>query len=224
MAIARDNAAKIGAATGSTGLSGAYTCTGTNLVLLAFAERDNANVQTCTYNSVSMTLVGSFAYNVGSGGRFMDVFILAAPATGSNTLASSGTGSTYRALFGMSYTGVNQVSTADNSNSNSTSGVSSLTVSLTPVASNCWIVGMAMDDNGGTMTATNSSVINGSASANPGGANIMFDTNGTASGSTTMGASSTVAGGFGIAVVSIAPVSATTTAYPKLMLNGYGYA
>lgn len=206
MALARDNAGKIGASVGVTGISGAFTCTGSNLVLIAFAERDNGNVQTCTYNSVGMTLVGSGAFNPGS--RVLDVFILANPATGSNTLASSGTGSTYRSLFAISYTGAQQTGIPDNFAFGTATTGTSVTVALTPVASGCWIAGMGMYDNGGTVTATNSAVIIGSTTSNPGGVNILFDTNTTVSGSTTMGTASTVSGGTNIFAISIAPVAA----------------
>lgn len=214
MAIARTNSALIGATVSVTGISGAFNCSGGDF-LLAFAERQNANSQTCLYNGVSMTLIGTAT---GSSSLNIDVFYLLAPASGSNTLASSGTGSTYRALMAIAYSGTRQSSQPDASSLPSFTIGTSKTTSITPVAANSWIAGLYLDDNGGTLSATNSAV-KITSFANPGAADMLWDTNGPIAvpASTTVGGSSTVSGDQGLVAISIAPVPMVNSSFLNFM-------
>lgn len=220
MAIARTASGQIGASVGVTGLSGAFNCSGGD-ILIAFAERQNANVQTCTYNGASMTLAGTSA--AGASSLYIDVFYIVAPASGSNTLASSGSGSTYRALHAIAYSGAKQTGQPDASSFPTGTGTgTSKTTSVTTVAANSWIAGIFYANNGGTVTANNSAVKIGSTFSNPGAVDMLWDTNGpvVTPASTTVGGQSTVSGGLGLAAISIAPVASPTGPTTIKTLNG----
>jgi len=212
MAIARTASGQIGANVGVTGISGSFDCSAGD-ILIAFAERQNANSQTCTYNGVSMTLIGT-----GNNGGTLntDVFYLVAPASGSNTLASSGTGSTYRALLAVAYSGAKQTGQPDASAFPAGSSGTSKTTAITTVAANSWIVGLYNNDNGGTVTANNSAVKIGSTFGNPGAVDMIWDTNAAivTPASTTVGGQSTVSGNQTLVAISISPATATVTSIP----------
>lgn len=112
-----------------------HTCTGSDLALIATITRLTGGTPTATYNGVSMTSVGSRANTFG---WTTTVFVLLNPATGSNTLAFSTTGSDY--ISGCSsYTGVKQSGFPDSSASiEGAAATSPVTATTTVVASNCW--------------------------------------------------------------------------------------
>ena len=215
MAIARTASGQIGATSAVTGISGAFNCSGGDF-LIAFGQRQNANSQTCTYNGVSMTLVGT----ANNGGTLRtDVYYLAAPASGSNTLATSGTGSTYRSLQAIAYSGAKQTGQPDASSLPTGSAGTSLTTSITTIAANAWIVGLYNNDNGGTVTANNSAVKIGSTFSNPGAVDMIWDTNTpiVTPAATTVGGQSTVSGNQTILAISIAPAVASSSAFFAFM-------
>ena len=90
-----------------------------------------------TYNGVAMTLVVKFQ---SAGWRWMYLFYLAAPATGAHTLTVNWTGSTYCEINAASYTGVSQTGQPGANATNSNSGASTLTSTVTTVADNSWCV------------------------------------------------------------------------------------
>lgn len=213
MAIARTASGQIGASTAVTGISGAFNCSGGDF-LIAFARTDNADTQTCTYNGVSMTSLGVSTVNTYGTAHQIQVFILSSPAAGSNTLASSGTGSTYRALQAIAYSGTKLSGQPDAQSLPAGTTGTSLSTNITTIAANSWIAGIYVNDNGGTVTATGSAVIIGTTFSNPGSVDMLWDTNGAVAspGSVTVGGQSTVSGGQALAAVSIAPPSATAAA------------
>lgn len=107
MAIAYDTATT---STGSSvnSLSFSHTCTGSDLLLLVAVTMrriNSATVDDVTYNGVSMTLVTTAT----SGSRYAELWRLAGPATGSNTVAVSLSTTEQEVSAGvMSFTGVDQ--------------------------------------------------------------------------------------------------------------------
>lgn len=106
MAIAYDNAAQIASWASRSSMSGSFTCSGNDRVLVVFAYCDgNVDATAVTYNSVSMTQVGTYS---AIGNRRMTAWYLIAPATGSNTIAVTMSGTQYCACNAVSFTGANQ--------------------------------------------------------------------------------------------------------------------
>lgn len=109
MAVALDTSAKF-SNSGSTTVGGAYTCTGTNLVLVAYtldAVGDGTNTTGVTYNGVAMTQVRLTTTN--GGDATIGCWVLPGPATGSNTLtASRTTGTASFTILAESLTGCDQ--------------------------------------------------------------------------------------------------------------------
>lgn len=130
MAIAFDAAG--GAGTGSW----SHTCTGSNGLLLAFVSSFTDNTITATYNNVSMTSLGTVAFN--GGGRYATLFYLLGPSTGANTLAISGDSGVVGGVS-ASYNGVLQSGFPDASlKEENITGVTSNAISVTTIADNCW--------------------------------------------------------------------------------------
>ncbi len=114
-----------------------YTSTGSDLVMvLGLTDDTGANPNpTATYNSVSMTLADEVQY---PGDRWNHLFVLAGPATGSNTIAIGST--SFRQTAVATYTGCNQTGQPDSHSATTTVGTPWVQ-STTVVASNCWLVG-----------------------------------------------------------------------------------
>lgn len=182
LAIAVDNSAIAGAA--SSSVSTSYTCTGSNLLLIVTQVGD-VNASTNTYNSVGMTQIQTFVQSLTSPARYASEWYLAGPATGSNTLTcNQGSGSEVGICI-ASYTGCSQTGIPDNSTTGTAASAPSLSMSLTPSATGCWIVGIAECNGGMPMTASNAAFLRQEENVTNGEATLM-DTNGTASGSTTL--------------------------------------
>lgn len=107
MAIALDTSA-----THSGTSSFSYTCTGTNLYLLIAFHWVPSTASTAsgvTYGGVSMTQISTHITNTCQ----IELWGLVAPATGSNTLAYTNTGTTTVTQTLISYTGVDQTTPLD---------------------------------------------------------------------------------------------------------------
>lgn len=130
MAIALDTSAQ------NNTTSFSYTCTGSNLVLVVAVLGDTTDTLTgITYNGVSLSFVQKFQY---PGDRWVYLYQLTNPATGSHTLATSG--NTFSHIYAASYTGCAQSGQPDSSNSGN-STTTTPTLATTVVAANCWMVG-----------------------------------------------------------------------------------
>ncbi len=107
MAIARDTSTSASGAPTSSPGTWSHTCTGSNLILFVGVESTGAsdNVTGATYNGVAMTLVQKQAR---LDGREVYLFVLVNPATGSNTVSVSWTGTDGHFLSAISYTGAAQ--------------------------------------------------------------------------------------------------------------------
>lgn len=129
------------AASGTSSWS--HTCTGSDIILLVGAYALSDTVSSVTYNGVSMTLIGKTTFP-GSGRQGAYLYYLINPATGSHTVSvTGGTG-----IGSASYTGAKQTGQPDSSNTGTQTGTA-ITMTTTVVASNCWLVGVEADPNGG---------------------------------------------------------------------------
>lgn len=176
MAIAFDANSSSGDTTG-TSLTWAHTCTGTNRILWTMIGIPVADSITgVTYNSVSMTQVGKIASL--ALGRYIYLYYLAGPSTGSNNIVASSSGSEILRGNAASYTGASQTGIPDAVSTNSGTVLSgaALTGTVTVGASGCWLV-MAGYQAGGPLTAGASTTLR----AQSGTSNFvgLFDSNGT---------------------------------------------
>lgn len=133
MAIAQDTTTKTG------NLTWTHTCTGSNLILIVYADYHvDLTVTGITYNGVALTLLTSLT---GLHTK-TSVYYLLNPSTGANTVTVSATGTNSgRSFISASYTGARQINFPDSSNSfNNTNLVNVL--STTVVDDNCWIIGI----------------------------------------------------------------------------------
>lgn len=124
MTIAFD-AASSGSSSGTTALTIAHTCTGSNLALVVSAECPNSTnylaTATVTYNGTSM---GSpRVSNTTAGSMFLYTWVLANPATGTHNIVVTPSSSAYLDVIGISFTGVDQTTPVD-STANSSNGFS----------------------------------------------------------------------------------------------------
>jgi len=155
MAIAFDLGTGILPTNGSTTITQAHTCTGSDLILVVQFSDNNASdiVTGITYNGVSMTR-SQFYTTVGRTGR-MYTYYLINPATGSNNVVvSTNIGVSGSVLCINSFTGAKQSGQPDAVGTNRTSGSTSSNVAVTTVADNCWLVGMSWDDFGNSSAST----------------------------------------------------------------------
>lgn len=117
MAIAFD-AGSSGFISGSASITVSHTCTGANRALVVSASCPNSfdylAGATVTYNGVSM---GAARINSGLTNLFSYIWVLAAPATGTNPIVITPTGSAYVDLIAASFTGVDQTTPVSVTNS-----------------------------------------------------------------------------------------------------------
>ena len=137
--IAIDNSAIIGSDKGGS-YSVSYTCTGSNLILLAFGVGHHEhNISAVTYNGVALTQLYDSADSIG---YRVFCYYLIAPATGNHTLVFNFAGGGDAFGFGVlaqSYTGVHQTSPFDNSR------LSGDNLNLLVNRTGCWLVGFEND-------------------------------------------------------------------------------
>jgi hypothetical protein len=177
--IAFDSSAQ--GTTGGATLTFSHTCTGSNLKLfVSVTDGSGAPATSVTYNGVSMIKVATDQ-------RSVNLWYLDNPATGAHNVVVNGNGPL--SACSSSFTGCG--SGIDNSNVSSPSSTNVVSNAVTPIATNCWIVfaagigaGQAISsNNGNTDVRQNANTL--------GASDIIADTNGTASGSTTMSVKTT---------------------------------
>jgi hypothetical protein len=141
MPIAFDVSNKAGNNDGTSTLTFAHTCSGTNRILFVdVACNDSTNTCTgVTYNGVSMTQVPGSSILVVSTRHYL--FYLINPAAGANNVVATMSNSTlWKTAVSASYTGVSQTGFPDASGTGSQASSPSFTESLTTVADNSWLV------------------------------------------------------------------------------------
>lgn len=153
MAIAVD-ATSSGSAS-ATSVTVAHTCSGSDRILfVGLWVQINSDVVTgVTYNGVAMTQVGKV---VNAGTEALYLYMLVAPASGTNNIVASKTGSELIQLGAASYTGAKQTGQPDASTTNTGSGTS-LTTSVTTVADNSWLI-LSAKHTGAASAGTNTTL------------------------------------------------------------------
>lgn len=136
MAIALDATAN-GITSGGTkpNLSYNHTVTGSNTILFVNAATDGL-MSTVTYNSVSMTKIGTETAD----GIQVTLWYLIAPTTGTNAVLLTPTANSNIVGQSVSYTGASQTGQPDNSGLGAPTTTTSYSQSLSSVADNCWAV------------------------------------------------------------------------------------
>jgi len=141
MAIALDTTTDGGVANVSTHTFN-HTCTGSNLILFVGFRKLIDDIIAVTYNGVPMTLVTK-QQSTGSINDYIYLYVLVAPATGTNVVSISALTAGNIAAMSASYTGAAQTGQPDAFGSQATAGVSSGNANgptITTVADNCWLV------------------------------------------------------------------------------------
>lgn len=151
MAIAFDSTTTSSLWSSVTSITFAHTCTGSDRMLfVATANNTGANITGVTYNGVAMTQISTINNSAPSKMYF---WYLIAPASGSNNVVVTASGTCSIIAKSVSYTGVKQSGQPDATVTNWPTTTTSWSQSVTTVADNCWIVMSWMWKNGSTVTA-----------------------------------------------------------------------
>lgn len=153
MAISYDTSTDGGTTTG-TSHSFNHTCSGNNRDLYVAVDTQTADntdyVTGVTYNTVAMTRVDEFR-SPGQGGSYL--YRLLNPASGTNAVAISTSGSVAIHAVAASYKGVLQ-SALDTSGGNASDPNTTLTVNVTTTTDNCWLISSVGEKNGSSAVAS----------------------------------------------------------------------
>lgn len=210
MAIAFDAAA--GASTVAsthTSQTWSHTTTGSDLIMLAnigtYNSTGGGKVSGMTYNGVSMSLYS--AEQAWQSNQYVSTFYLYAPSTGANSVVASFASQTYSWGASATYTGVAQTGFPDNDVGGVGSGTSWGT-SITPVASDCWVVMLATgnrDKSAGTNMTMRVEHANNSQGVAIGDSNAAYST------AMTLGMTQSVSDSYSFRTFTIAPVAAASS-------------
>lgn len=216
MAIAFDATNTWASVNPGTNLTASHTCTGSNLILFIGILTTNNDITSVTYNGVAATQVAQVQGSFDS--RFLTLYALANPSTGANTISVSTTSSSLIQFGAASYTGAAQTTTADNSTNNA-SGSDPFTLTLTPVADNCWTLMLCRFQNS-TITA-GSGTTKRAASSFTG----ILDSNAaiTPPASTSLNATASAGSAYGL-MISFAPFAAAAAGqedWPGFQVRGF---
>lgn len=198
-----DNAVDLGNSS-SGSLTTAFTTTGSNRMLFVggWGGTGASNWTGVTYNGVAMTKVGERQV---SGDRWVYLYMLAAPASGSHNIVISESGVAGIDAWAASYTGANQVSTPDASAvANATA--TNTSASVTTIANNCWTI-MSYKQAGAGGTAGSGTVQR----INTANGSQIYDSNSatTPAGVSTLNVNhSSIA--YALVIASFAPIAGTT--------------
>lgn len=136
MAVAYD-ATSTSSVNPATSLTFAHTCSGSNRILFVTTiTNTGTGVSGVTYNGVALTLLDSRA---DAGGNVPELWYLIAPATGSNNIVITVSGSNAIAGAAASYTGVKQSAPSVFGN-NRADSATSVSKSLTSTTDNSWMI------------------------------------------------------------------------------------
>lgn len=222
MAIAYDNGVAATFVNPGTSSTVAFSVTG-DLIIAGVWTNSNPGTVAVSYGGDALTQIGSSVAD-GNGNK-VHLFRLSSPKTGTNNLVATTTNSTHIALYGQSYSGVDQSSPIDNSSSgsvpvNSPPWQFSATVSSS--SDNCWAVLVGRDNAEGNLNAVSGCIerpiVAGSIQA--------FDTNApkTPSGGITMTLVSTGSRAYTgtYIIAALKPASAAASPTSSLMMMGCG--
>lgn len=191
---------------GSTSLTYAFNNVAGDYMTVGVFNVASDGTPTATYNGVSMSQIATHNFTAT---RKLTVFGLSSPATGSHNVVITQTGTSFLYSTAMSHSGTNSTGQPDSFNTGTTASGTTLAVSTTVVASNCWLLGYCAGDNGnnpGAGSGTTLRAVRG-ADAYVGG----LDSNGTVgTGSQTLNFTMPVTQAIGAIVFSIKPVASAS--------------
>ena len=130
-------------------ISWSHTCAGTDrLLVVGVAMTDPTNtIASITYNGVALTKIRE---EVNTNDNLVSLWYLTNPASGANTiLVTVNTSFTNGVGMAVSLTGVDQTSPLDANNGTSADLANSVSVDVTTVADNCWVVDVVIAKTGG---------------------------------------------------------------------------
>lgn len=202
----------------STNTTEAFTVSsGSNRFLLLSITCRGGSITSVTYGVQGMTQLGTIGGHVNAGDTEY-LFGLIAPASGSNNVAIVHTGT---AVFWVvaEYNGVDQTTATESVTTNSGTGASTPSVTVTPTKSD-WIV-MGMWQNNGSPTADGNTTFRNAGTANN---NVIGDSNSNKTSSFTIGTNnaSTSFDVVGCGLIDATQPTATATKIPTLLLMGVG--
>lgn len=166
----------------STSLTWSHTCTGSNRALLvgvAMGKGTDTGISTtATYNGVAMTSLGVIHTGGGTAG-YVQLFGLANPASGANTVAITAAGGTPGTLAGgsVSGTGVDQTTPFGTPVTVASPGAgTSISASVTGTTSGNMVVSVVADGSGGETATTGTKRWNVFVDANSGAGSAAMST------------------------------------------------
>src|SRR3990167_3702009 len=158
-----------------------------------------------TYNGVSMTKIG-VVKNPGDGARYIYLWMLVNPASGTNDLVYTNNSSVFCFSGATVLSGVSAEDTTASAKTKTATSGSTYNHSITTVADNCWLVGFTSNNGNNISAGANTTLREASASA------VRSDTNAaqTPAGAYDLNWSATSAEWASV-VTAVAPVVVTTS-------------
>lgn len=154
MAIAFDNVSSGGTGSGTSLTFASASVTGSDRMGIVAITTGTDSVTSVTWNGVAMTQACKRSF--GSYPNYVYIYALHAIATGSTNIVISTSATVNIEASAASYTGVNQSSTLDATNTNGAgSNATSGSVSITSVSDNCWLVSAVVNTSGDSTASTN---------------------------------------------------------------------
>ncbi len=208
---------------GGGNLTFAHTTSGANRILFVGAVGGNIlignpnDITAIAYNGTSMIKVDEKQTPAGATGRWVSLWYLIAPDSGTNNVVITSGSADFTGGIAISYTGALQSGVPDAKVTNSATNTTSLDFTLTTVTDNCWGV-LVVNSQGNRPVAGTNATLRGN-NINP----DAFDTNGSlgTAGSKTMNVTDTVANFVAGVMASFSP-AVGSTASSELSLLGVG--
>lgn len=156
-AIAVDNTGLPVLAVSSSPATGAYTSTGSNLILMSGVLGGVSGTDTTTavsYNSAALTKINGLQT---PSDRFAGYWYLIGPSTGSHTYSITFTGSFATGVV-ATYSGAAQSGQPDASTTATATSTPTFSNALTPTANNCWVTAYVNNSNQPTVAGASTTI------------------------------------------------------------------
>ncbi len=127
-----------GTPTSASSITVAHPFAGSNGIAEAFVYSDGDVITGVTVGGVAMTKVGSSIKN-SVNNFYISAWIKAGPATGTQNVIASASGTVTLDMVVVSYSGASQTGQPDNNASNNTGTPQNFSDTVTPVADKCWV-------------------------------------------------------------------------------------
>lgn len=183
------------------------------------ASATNRQVNTITYNGVSLLPISGATADI-AGGQRSETWYLNSPATGSNTLTITMKGSiTEIDAAWITFTGADTTSSVINASNSGTAATNSINVSVNTTVANCYLIGGVQSANNViTLDATSTSIMNLAGGTSRAQYKSIAGTGANALTNTTSATPENMVMG----LIAIAPPVAATTYQATFMMMGQG--